>query len=252
MTALTECRLLCDPPRPGAWNMAVDEMLLEWSAEQGGCCWRFYRWEQPTLSLGYFQRYEHRQQHPPSRHCPAVRRLTGGGAIVHDAELTYSLVIPSGHRLAAQRGLLYEAVHASLIEALAEAGIAAALCRPAGRGAPTGEPFLCFQRRAPGDVLLGQAKVAGSAQRRRRGAVLQHGSVLLRRSAAAPELATLEELSGRAFTAEGLAAIWLPKVSDRLGLVTRPQPLSPQEQQRAAVLLKTRYSQRRWTEKRGR
>ncbi len=91
------CRLLIDPPGAGAWNMAVDEMLLEWSAAQGGCCLRLYGWREATLSLGYFQEYADRAGHGPSRNCPVVRRLTGGGAIVHDAELTYSLVVPGGH-----------------------------------------------------------------------------------------------------------------------------------------------------------
>ncbi|NIL97050.1 MAG: lipoate--protein ligase family protein, partial [Planctomycetales bacterium] len=68
--------------------MAVDEVLLEWSAEEGCCCWRFYGWREPTLSLGYFQQYGQRWQHAASRDCPAVRRLTGGGAILHDRELT--------------------------------------------------------------------------------------------------------------------------------------------------------------------
>jgi len=252
MTASTECRLLLDPPASGAWNMAVDDMLLEWSAERGGCCWRFYGWQQATLSLGYFQQYAQRQQHPSSRDCPAVRRLTGGGAIVHDAELTYSLVVPSGHRLAARQSLLYETVHASLIEALADMGIPAALCRQPASLPAAAEPFLCFQRRTLGDVLLSETTIAGSAQRRRRGAVLQHGSVLLRGSPAAPELAAVEELTGRVFTPEKFAEIWLPKALGRLALFGRPQLLSPHEQGRAAALLKIRYSRRRWTESRAR
>ena len=112
--------------------MAVDQVLLEWSAEQRSCCWRFYGWREPTLSLGYFQRYEERLQHPPSRDCPAVRRLTGGGDIVHDGELTYSLVVPGEHPLAARRDLLYETVHTSLIRALADLGVSATICRSPG------------------------------------------------------------------------------------------------------------------------
>ncbi len=100
---MIEFRLLIDPPAPGAWNMAVDEVLLDWSAQSGGYAWRFYRWDEPTLSLGYFQPYEDRQRHPPSRACPAVRRATGGGAILHDAELTYSLAVPAGSPLANRR-----------------------------------------------------------------------------------------------------------------------------------------------------
>ena len=188
-------RLLIDPPGSGAWNMAVDETLLEWAAERGGCAWRFYQWSEPTLSLGYFQAFDADAEKDAEKSCvpvsAVVRRLTGGGAILHDRELTYSLVVPAGHALAARRETLYDAVHRSLIETLAGFGVTAVLCAPIRRALLAPILFLCFQRRASGDVLVGQTKIAGSAQRRRRGAVLQHGSVLLRRSPAAPRVAGL-------------------------------------------------------------
>ncbi len=252
MTASTECRLLIDPPGPGAWNMAVDEVLLQWSAEEGACCCRFYGWSEPTLSLGYFQPYTARGLHASSRDCPAVRRLTGGGAIVHDAELTYSVALPAGHPLAAQRDSLYEVVHASLIDVLADLGLAATLCPKSIRRPQRQEPFLCFQRRAPGDVLVDGTKVAGSAQRRRRGAVLQHGSVLLRRSPAATELAGLGDLAGRTISADELTDAWLAVLPERLGVAWHRHQLSPQQQRRAAALVEDRYASIRWTENRAR
>jgi lipoate-protein ligase A len=249
MADLAECRLLDDPPAPGPWNMAVDEALLEWSADQG-CCWRFYRWDRPTLSLGYFQRYEDRIEHAPSLGCPAVRRLTGGGAIVHDAELTYSLVVPGSHPMAADRDLLYRIVHTSLITVLATFGLNATLCEGPARSDRKRQPLLCFRRRAPGDVLVGGIKVAGSAQRRRRWAVLQHGSLLLRRSAAAPELAALEDLAGRAIREDHLAEGWLRELSSRLGMKWRSISLPERQRQRAVTLAETRYASARWTESR--
>ena len=188
------CRLFIDPPAPGSWNMALDETLLESAADRGESSLRFYRWSRPTLSLGYFQPYDDRLRHEPSRNCSAVRRPSGGGAILHDREITYSLAVPPGNRLAAKHLTLYETVHAALIRALAGFAVDAQLSpgRPGNSGEK--EPFLCFQRRCAGDVLLSDVKIAGSAQRRRRGAVLQHGSVLLARSAAAPELPGIAEL----------------------------------------------------------
>lgn len=250
MTDSTECRLLIDPPGPGAWNMAVDQALLEWSAEQGGCCWRFYAWDEPTLSLGYFQSYEDRWQHAPSRDCPAVRRLTGGGAIVHDAELTYSLVLPRKHPLAARRNLLYQAIHTSLVRVLADLGVAATLHQRSGRPQQKQQPLLCFRRRAPGDLLVGPVKIAGSAQRRRRRAVLQHGSLLLRRSTAAPELAALEDLAGEAVPADRLADAWLGELSGRLAVKWCREVLSDHQRRRAAALVETRYASAGWTENR--
>ena len=146
------CRLLRHdrhPQRvPGAWNMAVDEMLLERAQDQAVACLRFYGWSEPTLSLGYFQTYADRQEHPPSLPCAAVRRLTGGGAILHDAELTYSIVLPGSHPLAAHRDELYQAVHGCLIEALGRLGITARLSgdRRTGptKSRPPGNRFSVF------------------------------------------------------------------------------------------------------------
>lgn len=249
---MTSCRLLIDPPGAGAWNMAVDEALLEWCEQGGGCCWRFYRWQPATLSLGYFQTYGSRQQHAASLGCPAVRRPSGGGAIVHDRELTYSLVVPRRHPLGAQRHRLYETVHDSLIEVLAAAGIRAALCQGPPHDRPGPEPFLCFQRRAAGDVLVGPVKVAGSAQRRSRDALLQQGSVLLGRSAAAPELAGLAEVAGTSIEHDELAAAWLDRLADRLAFDWHREPLSHAEQERAAALVRHKYGADRWTRDRGR
>jgi lipoate-protein ligase A len=243
-------RLLIDPPCSGTWNMAVDEVLLEWAAEQGGCAWRFYQWSEPTLSLGYFQKYEARDKNAEKNCAPSsaiVRRLTGGGAILHDRELTYSLVVPAGHALAARRETLYDAVHRSLIETLAGFGVAALLCTPDPTGASHSEPFLCFQRRASGDVLVGQTKIAGSAQRRRRGAVLQHGSILLRRSPAAPELPGLDDVSGVAVSADQLAEAWLPRLADHLNIAWQPDQLTEPERRRTAALAEGRYATFAWT-----
>ena len=246
---------------PGAWNMAVDEMLLERAQGRAAACLRFYRWNEPTLSLGYFQTYADRQEHPPSLRCPAVRRLTGGGAILHDAELTYSIVLPGGHPLAAHRDELYRAVHGALIEALGRLGIAAGSCMAtektgADKIATARQPFLCFQRRSPGDVLIGPTKVCGSAQRRGApgtpggGAVLQHGSLLWRASAAAPELRGVADIAGHPIELEDAADLWLGGLSGRLGLGWQSDDLDETEVRRAEALVKSRYAWENWTENR--
>jgi lipoate-protein ligase A len=245
-------RLLIDPPAPGAWNMAVDEALLETAAQCGDVVLRFYRWSEPTLSLGYFQTYADRFVHRASRQATVVRRLTGGGAILHDRELTYSLTAPAGHPWVRERDRLYATIHAALIDALAAMGVHAAMCRRAAERTAAAEPVLCFQRRAVGDVLVGPVKVAGSAQRRRRGAVLQHGSVLLSRSPLAPELDGLSELTGRPFDAEQTRAAWLPPLLTRLAADWQPNELSEQERVEAELLRANRYTAASWTEHRGR
>ena len=246
----TDCRLIVDGPQPGDWNMAVDEALLERAAEDRSVCLRLYQWSEPTLSLGYFQSFADRAQHTASRDCPLVRRSSGGGAILHDRELTYSLALPSGHRLARQAEELYLAAHAALVEALAMLGVTAETNRAASRLAPEAEPFLCFQRRAVGDVLVGGAKIAGSAQRRRRGAVLQHGSILLAVSPRAPELPGIEQLTGVRLAAADLERIWRPMLQEKLSLQLHRQPLSPAEIERARAMVAEKFGQPAWNERR--
>ncbi len=247
----SECRLIVDPPAPGAWNMAVDEVLLDWTARAGRCCLRFYQWDPPTLSLGYFQLPADRSVHGASAECELVRRASGGGAILHDRELTYAFTAPAAHPLARRRRYLYETIHHTLIEVLADLGVEAA-CSAGSREPAARQPFLCFQRRSVGDLLVGDTKIAGSAQRRVRGAVLQHGSVLLRRSACAPELGSLEEAAGLVLTAEELIERWLPKLGASLHLSFRRDPLDRPQRQQAAAVAEAKYAAAAWTEKRAR
>jgi lipoate-protein ligase A len=186
--------------------MAIDELLLNHAVEHNVVALRFYQWNEPTLSVGYFQQYADRQLHQASSACAVVRRQTGGGAILHDHELTYSLVVPPAHQLARNTRQLYFAVHQAIIDTLlAEKESlqrlqSLAIWQHDSQLSRAEEPFLCFQRRSRGDVVFGrsngtQEKIIGSAQRRRRGAILQHGSILLARSTAAPELPGLTELA---------------------------------------------------------
>lgn len=173
------CRLLIESePQFGAWNMALDEALLEAAARRGESILRLYRWSEPTLSLGYFQKSIPSDLPAALQDLPRVRRLSGGGAILHHFEWTYSCAVPRTHHLAQRAERLYEVAHGALIHSLGSLGVRADM-----RGKATGdEPFLCFLRGDSRDVIVGGHKIAGSAQRRRRGAVLQHGSVLLKRS----------------------------------------------------------------------
>jgi lipoate-protein ligase A len=240
--------LLIDPPASGAWNMAVDEVLLEAADAEGQCTLRFYQWEEPTLSLGYFQTYSDRWRHQASGRSAVVRRASGGGAILHDRELTYSFAVPNCHPLAADRLGFYRAVHLALIEVLADWGIEATLH---SQSPPTtSQPFLCFQRRSPGDVVVGGVKIAGSAQRRSRGAVLQHGSVLLARSAAAPELDGLKELANKSIEPESMIEKWLEKLTKTPPEMVKNGLLTASQRGRAAALAVEKYGTAAWTETR--
>ncbi len=142
---------------------------------------RLYQWDPPTISLGYFQRHaDHESLPSPAGDLAVVRRLTGGGAILHDRELTYSLAVPVEHSLVARRpNRLYELAHDAVIAALSDLGLATARGGETDDSGAARGPFFCFARRHCYDVLLGDDKLAGSAQRRTRHAVLQHGSIVL-------------------------------------------------------------------------
>jgi lipoate-protein ligase A len=257
-------RLLVDPPAGGAWNMAVDEALLEQAAQGAPPVLRYYGWTPATLSLGYFQRALARLDHKPSRPCPLVRRPSGGGAIVHDRELTYALVVPAGHRLSRESAGLYRAVHGALAEALAQWSIDAQMFRcTAGEGCADsgdddsgeggtvrGAAFLCFQRRGEGDLVVRGVKIAGSAQRRRRGAVLQHGSVLLATSPEAPELPGLAEVCGQRIDLALLRSRWTACLAARLDLSFDSSSLLAAERQVAVELQRARYAAGEWTYRR--
>ena len=171
--------------------MALDEVLLEEvGAGELPAVLRVYGWSVPTLSLGYFQRVSEIRAQPRWRAVPMVRRPTGGGAIWHHHEVTYALVVPESHSYSRPSTQLYRAVHKAISDGLVGLGIG--VVRQGEVFSPAdcerSRPLLCFTDRSPEDILFEGNKIVGSAQRRRRGAVLQHGSVLLARSSGTPEL----------------------------------------------------------------
>jgi len=189
-------RLIIDEPALGSWNMAVDAAILEALSPDSVPTLRFYRWARPTLSLGYFQALSDRSKHRESQEIDVVRRATGGGAIVHDRELTYSLTIPTPDQRTGAVSWLYRRVHKCVVAALASSGLHVRRNGRASSLARESEPFLCFQRRTDEDLIVSGYKVLGSAQRRGTSGILQHGSLLLEASPFAPQLPGLFEILG--------------------------------------------------------
>lgn len=172
-----------DPPLDGPTNMGRDEHLLH-APDLAPAAVRIYAWTPPTISLGYFQRWSELARLPDElRGLAVVRRPTGGGAILHDREVTYCLTAADPLPAARQSPTeLYATVHRCWRDALAADGPRGELA-PDSFPLPTprGGPFFCFERPGRTDLLLGDAKLLGSAQRRIPGRVLQHGSLLLGR-----------------------------------------------------------------------
>jgi len=260
-------RLLVDAPAGGARNMAVDEVLLDGvAAGTTPPTLRFYEWTPPCLSLGYFQPFDVVDLDG----CRAlgvevVRRPTGGRAILHDRELTYSVALPAsvlGH----DGGVLpsYYRLSLALQDGLRRLGVPATLApESAANGSGIHGP-VCFDRPSAHEILVHGRKLVGSAQMRRGGGLLQHGSILIE-----PRLDNLmaclrlPEGAGSPGIEDGVAGL------AELG-VTRPAqiaaaiadafaacfgvglveaPLRPEEENAVRALARSKYRSAAWTER---
>lgn len=177
ITALaTRWRIVRTEGGDAAFNMAVDAALLAHARRTGETTLRVYAWERPSLSFGRNERT--RGLFDPARIEAAgvdvVRRPTGGRALLHHRECTYSVTAPDRLPLAES----YAAINALLLEGLARLGVAAAAAPRAGRPLRP-EGAACFAEPGAGELVVEGAKLVGSAQLREEGALLQHGSILL-------------------------------------------------------------------------
>ncbi|MFI5206383.1 MAG: biotin/lipoate A/B protein ligase family protein [Gemmatimonadales bacterium] len=247
--------LLHDGPAAGAWNMALDEALLE-AANAGQCTLRLYAWDPPAISFGRnepaLRRYDRAAIR--ARGLDAVRRPTGGRAVWHHRELTYSVAAPAD-TFGTLQGTYHE-IHAMLAVALETLGAHVALAgarsmTPVGAGA-------CFASPAGGEVVTETGlKLVGSAQVRSGAAFLQHGSLLLAAEqdvvagvtlgeAAAPAAVGLGTLIGRGATWAAVAAAVSLAAARRWKSPERPDTL-PQSVRDRAELLRPRYEDDAWT-----
>ena len=182
MISLQKWRLIDNSTHNGFYNMAVDEaIMILHSKNKVPPTLRFYSWEPAALSLGYFQkaRAEIDYQQCQNQGIDLVRRLTGGRAILHDQELTYSLIIREDYNLLADSiEKSYQQISRGLVKGLQKSGIPAELkAVEKGKKAPSGHSAACFDAPSWYEVILDKKKLIGSAQRRNKGTILQHGSL---------------------------------------------------------------------------
>jgi lipoate-protein ligase A len=209
--------------------MGLDEALLE--SEAAPPTLRLYTWAPAALSLGYFQRCA---DVPALERAPSVvRRITGGGAIHHAGELTFSIAAPLGHEL--YRGPLadsYRRVHAAIPDSLAALGVAA---RERGASVPASDrpgTGMCFHRSTALDLVWDGRKGVGSAQRRKGARVLHHGSIKL--TGAALEEGTA--VVGRPLEAPEYAPLLAEALERGLGMRLVPGVPTRAERERAREL----------------
>jgi lipoate-protein ligase A len=216
---------------PG-FNMGLDEALLE--SVDSPPTLRFYSWHPDTLSLGYFQRFA---EVPGAERAGAVvRRITGGGAIHHVHELTFSIAASLDHPL--YRGPIadsYARVHEAIRAALAEVGVPAEIRGERDLVSDREGTGMCFHKSSPVDLVWGERKGVGSAQRRKGGRVLHHGSIKLGTSPLEGSIATAEEHQP-GLSPELFAPILRRAFGKTLGIQLEAAVPSPDERTRTKFL----------------
>jgi lipoate-protein ligase A len=181
---MSEWRFIDSGASDGRTNMAIDAAILEGVDEgRSGPAVRVYAWEPPTVSTGNSQRASLELDLDACRGAGlgVVRRPTGGRAVLHYGELTYSVVGPAGEApLGDSISETYESIATALVLGLAHLGVRAELAPVATTARGRGEAAPpCFVSAGRFEVVVGGRKLIGSAQRRRGRAVLQHGSLLI-------------------------------------------------------------------------
>jgi lipoyl(octanoyl) transferase len=211
-----------------AFNMALDEAMLEASEGLGQPVLRSYGWIEPAATFGYFQRIAVVEQATLLR--PLIRRPTGGGLVPHDADWTYSLAFPFGHEWHSLRAEeSYRRMHEWIQAAFARMEVDTELASCCQKSAP-GQCFVGYEKH---DLLWHGRKIAGAAQRRNKLGLLIQGSIQ-------PPLLTLNRSD------------WEQAMTD----VARPQAewaaftRDDQLLARAAELEATKYSQDAYNQKR--
>ena len=218
-------RLFASPPLGAVDNMAYDEALLGRAAATGEAVLRVYGWSEPALSLGRNQpaRDDYDDVTLRDRGITVVRRLTGGRAVLHHREATYSVTAPDAFGGPLRES--YRRINEILVHGLRALGTDASIAAPSGR-APVPSTAPCFEEPTDGELVLDSRKLVGSAQYREGGALLQHGSILIEDDqllvnsllrvpvAEAPPPATLHGALGRAPTIDEVAAVLFEAVRE--------------------------------------
>ncbi len=233
-------RLIRSGRAPGTWNMAADQFLLEQAASGAGPALRLYGWDRPTLSLGYFQSLD---EIPPAHRerFTLVRRPTGGGAILHDRELTYAAAVPREQMEGAE---LYERTNRAILRAVRALGVEAEVRGKQHAARAQRGPFFCFARSGATDIIARSRKLAGSAQRRRGRGVLQHGSILL--ATHEDGAVGVNELLGREVGLEELGEQLARAVEEVFGAVFTPRDFEADERAEIERIRQRRYGTTRW------
>ncbi|MCY3779856.1 MAG: biotin/lipoate A/B protein ligase family protein [Chloroflexi bacterium] len=258
----------------GAWNMAVDSAIVDAvSAGKQPPTLRLYGWDPFCLSLGYGQRLRDADLRSLSASgWDIVRRPTGGKAILHGDELTYSLCMPINHPLSSGDVVeSYRRISVGLLRALESLGLSASARRQGSSARHRAAGPVCFEQSSHYEIVVDGRKLIGSAQLRRKGVLLQHGTIPLggdvtricdvlvfdseddrdeQRTRLRERAATLAQVLGREPSWAEVAAALERGFSENLDAPLNRDRLSECEAARAHALREERYANPKWTNKR--
>ncbi len=265
-------RLLISLPARGAWNMAVDEAILQ-AAGRGESLptLRLYAWEPACLSLGYAQSYQDVDvPRLKANGWDVVRRATGGRAILHTDELTYSVCAPPDEpRVIGSVLESYQRLARALTAAVRALGLPVEM-EPHAAQAGAAKGPVCFEVPSAYEIVVDGKKLIGSAQARKKDGVLQHGTLPLHgdlaritqalvfpdeaaRAQAARNLlaraTTVASVTGRVIAWETAAQAFVSAFESELGLTFARGELSEGEKARAQELVDKKYDHPGWTER---
>jgi len=266
-------RLLITPLARGAWNMALDEAILEHIGRgEALSTLRLYAWDPACLSLGHAQPFADVDvRRLQERGWEVVRRLTGGRAILHTDEITYSVIAPNDDpRLAGSVLESYNRLAQALLLAVQQLNIPVEMEAKVAQDAILRSNPVCFEVPSAYEITVDGKKLIGSAQARKKEGVLQHGSLPLTgdlsricqvlvfenesaRAEASRRLlaraATVESALGGAISWETAAESFIRAFERQLGLSLKRGDLSASESKRTEELVKEKYDHASWTER---
>ncbi|MFD1415511.1 lipoate--protein ligase family protein [Oceanobacillus jeddahense] len=253
-----------------AWNMAFDECLINWHHEgRIPPTLRFYGWKYPSLSIGYFQKVDKKiDLEAIERHqCQFVRRLTGGSAVLHDDELTYSLVISENDpAIPVSVQEAYHVLSEGVFEGYHNLGIPAEYAT-LDRESVRGRTAICFEKPAFYEMVVEGKKISGNAQTRKKGVLMQHGSIpmsmdtkmlfdlfvfssekLRERSRASfsKKAVTINQITNRIHQYEMLTDAFKEGFKKGLGIELQPLQLTKIEWDEVQQLAQSKYESKAW------
>ncbi|HEY4600917.1 MAG TPA: lipoate--protein ligase family protein [Cerasibacillus sp.] len=245
--------------------MALDEALLNWHSEGHiPPTLRFYGWRKPSLSVGHFQKVEKSIHFPGlEKHgCQYVRRLTGGSAVLHDDELTYSIVVSENHpKIPHSIREAYYVLSQGILEGYKNLGIQAEYFIPKQKSKRTA---VCFERPAFYELVVDGKKISGNAQTRKKGVLLQHGSIPIRididmlfdlfifpnermrdvnKRAFRQKAATIQQLTGKTFTYDEVEQAFYHGFQSTLDVQFKPFELTESQWDEVYQLAEKHYKE---------